>query len=114
MASAMPSSATAASVTNQTERSPRNAPARISASTPRNRMNSGITTGSESAVGFISFASKAQRRSKSGRPHRRRRVLHPLQQVLDRRRAGVEDRLRMHAIIDRQQQQRDQRQLLAD
>ena len=98
-ASATPSSATAISVTSQTDLSPRSAPTRISASTPSDRMNSGITTGSENAVTSISYRLKVSPRSKPGR-RRRRRVLDALQQLLDRRRAGVEDRLRMHAVVD--------------
>src|SRR5947209_3454627 len=101
----------ASSVTSQTERSPRRAPMRIRPSTPIIMMNSGSTTGSESAVGFISY--RLWGSSQPGRLHRRRGVLHALQQVLDRSRAGVEDRLRMHAVIEGEGQQWDQRELLA-
>src|SRR4051794_39834727 len=109
--SATPSSATAVSATNQTDRSPCSAPMRISASTPIERMSSGMTTGRESAVTSMAFVPDWL--SEAGGPQRCGGVLDALQQLFDRSRAGVENRLRMHAVVDGQQQERHEAELLA-
>src|SRR5271170_951196 len=92
--SATPSKATAISVANQADFSPRHAPNNTSARTPAARMNSGSTVGKEKAVGVSTNDS-----SKSCGLGHGQRLVEALYQRVDRSRAGVDNRLRVHAIV---------------
>src|SRR5947209_5732591 len=117
MTSATPSTATAISVTSQTDFSPRSAPSRISPSAPRLRINSGITTGSESAVTFISYRPKsicaaviaspsaiptphAERLAASPPPKRHKEKLLAEAQILDGQQRRLVEHAEDHAPVE--------------
>src|SRR5580704_12408964 len=101
-------SATAISVTSQTERSPRQAPNSTRTRMPAARMNSGSTVGREKAEAIIEDGS-----SKSGGLGDGERLIEALDQRIDRSRARIDDRLGMHAVKDRQDDERRENSDLA-